>query len=485
MKNIILIFAFVCISLSSCQEKFLEEEVFTFLSPSNFYKTAEDARLARNSCYSSFQDRPMYEVAMVRFADFASDVADRNGQLDPYHTFSVTAEDDMLINFWLGSYQGINRTHAVLERIPAIGMDEEEKKVILAEARFVRALHYFNLIRLWGNVPYVITESLGTDNISPTNVGTSDDVWALIIEDLTIGETDLLSSYDVNETGRATGGAASALLAKVYLTRSGYGVADEWAMAAQKASEVMGMSYKLLDNYADVFDIRLKNNAESIFDIQNSISDGFVNGMARLEKDFGVNALPRSNPYQGNSFATGTKSFYASWTDPNDKRFYATWLDSLDNNGSELSYPDNGMLTPHTRKWKIAAEDIPRLDRFGQNFTIIRYADVLLMHSEAENMANGPSASAVNGINQVRTRAGLTPIDAGSVSKEQLRQLIITERAKELCFEFHTFFDYQRQNVLAVKMGTIGISVPEHRNFYPIPQLELSTNPNLRQNNGY
>lgn len=481
MKNkIFLTFVVASIFISSCHERFLSEEVYTFLSPSNFYNTAKDATIAVNACYDALQQRELYQQNMYLFGDFASDIADANGGYNPFHIFTVNAESSQLFNTWSKSYQGINRCNAVIERVPAIEMDEILKNRLIGEAKFLRALHHFNLIRIFGNIPIGDKETTGTDDIEPTNVGTSDAVWRLIIDDLKFAELNLPTSYSGDDIGRATKGAAKGMLAKVHLTRAGWGVANEWALAAQKCEEVIGMGYQLYVDFSKNFDIYSENGVESLFQVQFVVDN--QEGMARLEKDFGVRSAPE--PYKGDSYATGTPEFYNKWSKA-DKRFYATWIDSYTVSGKTEKYPGNIMRYPHTRKYKIRAEEIDRLSRFSINVNVLRYADVLLMHSEALNMVSGPSVKSVDGLNQVRVRAGLDPIDPTKVNKEQLRQIIINERAMELCFEFHAFFDYQRQNVLAEKMASLGITVEPHRKFFPIPQKDIDINPNLKQNEGY
>src|SRR5690606_32167568 len=225
---------FLTLSLFSCHEEFLEEEVFTFLSPNNFYSDANEAIIAVNACYDVLQQRDLYQQVMYRVGDFPSDIADQDGRLSPFHTFTVNSQNGDLTSLYQSSYNGINRCNAVIDRVPAIDMNEELKNRIVGEAKFIRGLLYFNLIRVFGNIPLVDKETTGMENISPTNVNTSETVWQLIIDDLKFSEAHLPPSYTGNDLGRATKGAAMGILAKVYLTRSGFGVQDEWMMAANK-----------------------------------------------------------------------------------------------------------------------------------------------------------------------------------------------------------------------------------------------------------
>src|SRR5699024_10058766 len=462
-----LILALIMLTAGCNPNSFLEETPNSFLTEENFYETEKDAVASVNAVYDMLQQGALYLNNMYRLVDFPSAQSTdnkRGGTLDLL-TWDDTAGP--VFEVWQGSYKGINRANEALANIPEIEMDENVKTRLLAEVHFLRGLYYFNLIKLFGNVVLKTEPTANLDSLNPSNTGNQEEVWSLIIEDLQYAETNLPLSYSGQDIGRATKGAAKTMLAKVYLQRSGlakyapdpslWGVegVNEWEEALNKTQEVIDLQqYSLFENYADVFDVSTKNGVEHIFSVQYLAGLGKPEGMANIVKMIGVRGAGNIHPYGGRSDWTGEPAFFDSWPNKeSDERFPVTWVLEFELDGQTVRYPESDLMqTPHIQKFRINPGEKERLERFSANFPLIRYADVLLMHSEAANESG--SGDTYAGINAVRQRAGL--IVLSGLNQQELRAAIIQERALELCFEAHAFFDYQRFGILEEQAALAG-----------------------------
>ncbi|MEX2565251.1 MAG: RagB/SusD family nutrient uptake outer membrane protein, partial [Cyclobacteriaceae bacterium] len=251
-------------ALVGCQE-FLEEEPETFISPNAYYRNAEDALSAINAVYAilpRFYQGIAYGESVFFTLEMPSDQADSGTGVsvvdqDRLDAYIYDPAIRHLRLWWQYSYQGINAANSVLYYVPEIEMNENAKNRILSEAYYLRAYFYFDLVRLFGAVPLSVEPTLNTSNV---NVSRDDVavVYDQIIQDLINAENHLpLAGSSEVEHGRATKGAASTLLAKVYLTL------ERWEDASNKAEEVVNSgAYQLFDDYADAFDVENKNGIE-------------------------------------------------------------------------------------------------------------------------------------------------------------------------------------------------------------------------------
>jgi len=276
------------------------------------------------------------------------------------------------------------------------------------------------------------------------------------------------------------------MLTKAYLTRAGkpWNKAEYWALAADEANKIINNAaygYGLHAKYEDVFTIANEHAKEYIFSLE--LESGI-----NLGKDLPTFTGIRSGnqlKLDGWSSLVAESKFFDSM-DPKDARRNKTFVVSYSDirgNGTVYEYPKTITL-PHFNKL-INADDNKATGTgdYATNLPITRYSDVLLMHSEAENEAKGPSAEAVKGINLVRQRAGLPAITAGSMTKESLRDAIIQERSWELCEEGHAYFDLKRQNAIIKRITNFK---PTEKSYaFPVPQDELDVNPNLQQHPAY
>ncbi|MBC7892772.1 MAG: RagB/SusD family nutrient uptake outer membrane protein, partial [Sphingobacteriaceae bacterium] len=239
------------------------------LTETTYYKTADDAKAAVGACYAPLPG----VVDGIDFLDlvttddgvpFLTGIADR-----PLLWRYNIAPNNGFANQWTGAYSAIHRTNTVIARLPGIAMDEMLKKQYIAEAKFLRAFHYFNLVRLYGDVPLVTKETTSLENLRVERAPV-EEVYALIEADLEEAETGLPAKYTGADVGRATQGAAKGFLTKVYLTRAGTTKGSPfWARAAAKAKEVIDPGgYDLWANYGDAFALANRGGKEFVFEIQ-------------------------------------------------------------------------------------------------------------------------------------------------------------------------------------------------------------------------
>lgn len=471
----------LAIGLLAC-EKQLDLVPVTNLTDATYFKTADDAKAALGACYASLG--PIEQSVDMTTTDdaipFLTGAADR-----PLLWRYNIVPTNTLIGMFAPAYTGINRSNIVISRLAGISMDENLKKRYIAEAKCLRALHYFNLVRLYGDVPVITTETTSLDGLAVKR-DPVDKVYELIESDLKEAESVLPKSYAASESGRMTQGAAKGMLAKVYLTRAGVTPnSPYWAQAAAKAKEVIDLGvYDLFANFADAFALTARGGKENIIEVQY-LTD--VKGH-NLGRGFGVRSAP-IYPAGGSGIARPTASLFNAYTSA-DQRKPITFLTSYVYNGVtttlSITDPDPTKAVSIQKLWDKTAKTN---GGEGTSVPILRYADVLLMYAEALNEANnGPTAEAYTAVNKVRTRAGLTPLSG--LSYQQFKEAVWLERRLELVFEGHRRFDLVRTGRLidAVKSENSfnrNATIQPYHVLLPIPQTDRDANPNLTQNPGY
>jgi starch-binding outer membrane protein, SusD/RagB family len=463
--------------ITSCK-KSLKEVPLDFVSPDNFFKNETEAKASVYSLYNTVINANAYNFSLYLLTDLSSPALD--GIANPVNlsidNFTYNASLAWL-DYYQGAYVAIQRANLALERIPAISMDNTLKTAYLSEARFMRALHYFNLIRLFGDVPLVTSSAVDLNKASNNPRTDKQQIYSLIIDDLKFAETGLPLTYPPAEVGRSTKGAAKLLLSLVYLTRK------EFDAARSKSKEVIDLGvYNLAANYRDVFDPAKKNNAEHIFSAQYK--------MFRVGAWFESILSPGGTTGCGfaENLAGANQTFYDTY--PNTYRKEISMLTSyIKTTGDTLRYS-----RPFVKKFIAwGKEDVCFSGE--NNFPIMRYAEALLVYGEAENEVNGPTTEAYNAINQIRKRArtnasGIEDTTSlpnlSGLSKDAFRAAVYREREMELCFEGHGFFDLVRTNRLVSENKAFGkTNVAEKNMLFPIPQYALDANRGLVQNTGY
>lgn len=472
--------------LSTACEKQLDLFPVTNLTSATYYQSAADALAAVNACYAHLNssygvvDGLMF-IDLVTTDDavpFLTGAADR----PLLWRYNITPSNSF-VNQYSTAYAGINRSNTVMDRLPGIAMDEALKKRYVAEAKFVRALHYFNLVRLYGDVPLVTQETTSLDGLNVSRAPIAE-VYDLIEADLKEAETTLPKTYPASDAGRATQGAAKGLLAKVYLTRAGTSKGSPyWTLAAAKAKEVIDLGvYDLWANYADVFSLATKGGKESVFEIQY-LTD--VRGHS-FGTHYGVRAIALY-PGPGSGAARVSPSLFNAYTAADKRRsvaFQTSYTLGGVTTNLSVTDPDPTKAVSFQKMWDRTARTSG-----GLSAHVLRFADVLLMYAEALNEANnGPVAEAYAALNRVRSRAGLSLVSG--LEYGTFREAVWQERRLEFPFEWQRRFDLVRTGRLldAVKAENSfsrNATIQAFHVLLPIPLSEMDANPSLKQNPGY
>ena len=446
---------------SSCTS--VDEKIFSQNTPGTYFSGQADVDAALVGMYKPWAEccnGPGQAGSFI--LNSASDEGNAQiqwGQFDQL-TYTPTGPGE-IGDHWRSLFVSIARANFVLSNQAKIEANSPATaKAALGEAKFVRALSYFQLVRMWGGVPLRTKQ---VERVDETNIArnTEDEVYAQIIQDFTDAEQSLPAKAPA---GKPTKWMASAFLAKVYLTH------NDFAKAFTKANEVIsGGPYKLIPNYADVFSVENENNAEIIFAIQYIRQDNL--GM-RLEP---LVLGPDDKFAYGGSGGWGLSYV--------EDGFYQKYTKTDDRLSTTFANPAPGLKTYYTGKWRDTKG--VSADGHGNDFIVYRYADLLLIQSEAANELNGATPAALTGVNQVRARAKL-PALASTLSKEQLRDAIINERMFELSWEQHRWFDLKRTGRLKAALIAVGKKWDDRYLLFPIPQFEIdASNGLIKQNPGY
>ena len=484
LKYNLIAIALLGFSFSSCSD-FLEQNPQTDLSENDFYKTADDILSAVNGVYSSLQEGDIYGNWYV-FGEIPSD--NPRNQLsgsvttqNEFDQFYIDTQNSMIANFWKAAYKVINRTNTVLGRIDGIEINTELANRYKLECKFIRALMYFNLVRVYGDVPLVLKEISISESYDILREP-KENVYNQIIADLKEAQ-DLPVSYSTAEDGRATQGAAKALLANVYMTLHKY------AEAETILAEIINSGrYSLLENtpgslnidgYKNVFSPVNHNSKEGIFEIQ------FLKGGYGEGSNYANNFAPENSGT--NVVAVGgtggnnipEMDIYNAYEEGDLRRDFSMSLGYYDNRKNnewvESRYVCKFMDVPYQN------------NDASNNYPVIRYADVILMYAEALNQ-NGKTAEACKYLNMTRRRGfgyqttETSPVDLQTTDKAQFALMVEQERRVELAFENHRWFDLIRTGRAVEVMRSKGFSLNETNLICPIPQKQIDVNPKLTQN---
>lgn len=484
LKYNLIAIALLGFSFSSCSD-FLEQNPQTDLSENDFYKTADDILSAVNGAYSSLQEGDIYGNWYV-FGEIPSD--NTRNQLsgsvttqNEFDQFYIDTQNSMIASFWKAAYKVINRTNTVLGRIDRIEINAELANRYKLECKFIRALMYFNLVRVYGDVPLVLKEISISESYDILREP-KENVYNQIIADLKEAQ-GLPVSYSTAEDGRATQGAAKALLADVYMTLHKY------AEAETILAEIINSGrYSLLENtpgslnidgYKNVFSPVNHNSKEGIFEIQ------FLKGGYGEGSNYANNFAPENSGT--NVVAVGgtggnnipEMDIYNAYEEGDFRRDFSMSLGYYDNRKNnewvESRYVCKFMDVPYQN------------NDASNNYPVIRYADVILMYAEALNQ-NGKTAEACKYLNMTRRRGfgyqttETSPVDLQTTDKAQFALMVEQERRVELAFENHRWFDLIRTGRAVEVMKSKGFSLNETNLICPIPQKQIDVNPKLTQN---
>lgn len=488
-----------CMLLNACSEDFLDKSDPTRLVASTYYQTEAQIEQAVNGVYGQLQpiisNQWQYNEFITDNTTLHFNEADR-GQgpaLEAIEFWQINASTPNITNLYNSIYQALVNINTTLSKLSGAGADEEVKKRFEGELKFIRAYYYFHLVQYFGEV-IVVTEPLATPSEAyGFERQPVEKVYELILSDLQFAADALPPNYQSDNIGRATKGAALALLGKMYLTRKDY------ATAVSTLNQVLGLGYSLLTNYADVFDPANKNHAESIFEVQfqgdNLLGEhsNFIYTFAPRNSSGMVINFPGQN---GGGWNIPSNDIIAAY-EPDDLRKDVSLKEGYtDKNGNWVPVPFiNKYNHPHTI-----------VGRADDNWPVLRYADVLLMLAEAINEQGGPTTEAYGYLNEIRDRAGLLPLSG--LDQASFRDAVLKERRLELAFENHRWFDLKRTKTpeeLAAYLNAYGefeksnptttrsgipfsagdFKFEPYEALFPIPAAERRINPDLTQNDGY
>ena len=467
-KKILMIIMSGAMALASCNN-FIDLDPVSQQSADSFYKDTLEIDQALTAAYNILQSRELYgsDIGYASFMEVPSDntwnenTTMEGGAYASFDNFIVDPTNSQLENTWIASFDGVQRCNIVVSRLLNGSLNESFTARKLGEAYFLRALIYFNMVRMWGGVPLITEEITNVNEAFNHERASVDDIYTQIIKDLEYASTTLPLSYNATNIGRATRGAAQTLLAKVYLTR------NEWQQALSMLNLVItGEQYELLENFADVFSVSNKNNKESIFEVQfDKVKEGQgYMGNDPLIAGSDINNLPSDNLL---------KLFDEN---PDDRR--------------DASVIDLGIQGWRLYKWHDTKGTNNGL---GFNIMVLRYADVLLMASEAMNELGYGSEDALEYLNKVRRRSHAAEYTYTELSnQDSFREAIAKERRLELAFENHRWFDLLRTGKAIEVMNSceggaiFAINVQPHQLLFPIPQNQIdASGGKLTQNEGY
>ncbi|MDR2919776.1 MAG: RagB/SusD family nutrient uptake outer membrane protein [Tannerella sp.] len=518
MKKIYALFITTMLFLSACNADLLDIDNPNEATTETFWKTEADAQAGINACYSALYK----EGTWMRWLSFRYDLTSDEGlstspwiELANWTHFNYTNYNFYEGNniHWEHFYMAIYRTNQVLKFVPEIDFDATKKEQILAQAHFMRALWYFQINLLWEKAP-IITE--------PTDAGyvpvesSEEQIWEQIESDLTTAANVLPESWDAANLGRATKGAAKALLAKAYMQQHKYTQAKtelEWLISKE------GSLYGLIDNWVNNFTHLDENNIEGVFEIQfDDTNKGGTGNNASMATGFQRTQFYAPN---GIGWADGKARRWVvdeflkekRADGKNDTRLYYSVLyrDYLKDfpDGDEMYYSVNTNTGWDEKGWgndcyirKYGTSYYrDREDYFApNNYRIIRYADVLLSYAECIIETGGTTAQAAEYVDKIRVRAGLNKLSESTYasslsSKDAFLKRLQMERALELCFEGWRWADLKRWGLLDSEAGLNELRSRDEdfnnfvlgkHNRLPIPQIEIDNSEGgLTQNPKY
>ena len=483
-------------------KKFLDQPVLGNYTPENFYTSDINATLAVNSGYGPLSFTSGGSNAIWVLGDVASDDAIKGGNpgdqadFDAINNFNITPTNGAVEAVWQRYYDGIFKCNAVIDGLPASNtqVSDAVKTQVIAQAKFLRAYYYFVLANCYGDIPLHLKVETPQELQSPAI--SQDTIFAQIEKDCVDASAGLPATWEAPDFGRATKGAALALLAKTYLFHAK--LADHYTLAAQTAKAVEGLGYKLLPNYADNFRAATKVNSEAIFTVNHITGASPI-----LGNELNAWFAPRSLNGYGFFYPTQSlvdnyeKSASGDTVDPRLDYTMARAGHSYFDTPFDPAWSTTGYIT---KKQVQPLSEVPntRKNDGSVNYEAIRFADILLVEAEALN-EKGSSAEALVPLNMVRKRAresylndtalhgnGTVPAgllsDVTTTAHNTLRDIIRRERSSEMALEFQRCFcvigygsAYATQ---ALKAESQNFDYNTNK-FFPIPQSERDTNKKL------
>lgn len=433
--------------MTSCGDSFFDLEPASSVTIDKVYKTASDYNVAVIGCYAKLQSQVNFYTECCEYrSDNLSLGAPTAGTQDRYDIdhFTEKPSNGILSSYWANFNNNVYRCNLLLDQIDGANFAENLKKQYKGEAMFIRALNYFNMYRIWGGVPATkhvvsVAEALKVARYS------DEQMFDLIAGDLKeiVDNNYLPETYSSTDMGRATSGAAKALLGKVYLTF------HKWTEAKDILSQLIG-KYQLVSPIAQVFDVDNKNNNEIIFAVHFNKE---IEGEGHSYWYNLTNASDDTNQTSSllNTFPTG------------DARKDLITYVQVEKNVRLMN--------------KFYDTKSPTFKTVGNDQILLRYADVLLMYAEALNEIQYDASEgslALKYLNAVRQRAGISNLTAKQLpTQEKFRKGILVERQREFPYEGQRWFDLVRMGFAKSVMAENGVEIKDYQLLFPIPQQEI------------
>lgn len=447
MKKILVLASLATLLMTSCGDSFFDLEPASSVTIDKVYKTASDYNVAVIGCYAKLQSQVNFYTECCEYrSDNLSLGAPTAGTQDRYDIdhFTEKPSNGILSSYWANFNNNVYRCNLLLDQIDGANFAENLKKQYKGEAMFIRALNYFNMYRIWGGVPatkHVVSaaEALKVARYS------DEQMFDLIAGDLKeiVDNNYLPETYSSEDMGRATSGAAKALLGKVYLTF------HKWTEAKDILSQLIG-KYQLVSPIAQVFDVDNKNNNEIIFAVHFNKE---IEGEGHSYWYNLTNASDDTNQTSSllNTFPTG------------DARKDLITYVQVEKNVRLMN--------------KFYDTKSPTFKTVGNDQILLRYADVLLMYAEALNEIQYDASEgslALKYLNAVRQRAGISNLTVKQLpTQEKFRKGILVERQREFPYEGQRWFDLVRMGFAKSVMAENGVEIKDYQLLFPIPQQEI------------
>jgi len=464
MKKIYLLLIAV-ILFSGCESDFTDLAPISNRNEADFFRNSDDFLVALNASYAGLQEEGVYGRSYWVLFEMRSDNTDQGPdatglarQYTEINQFTEGPLNEQVDAAWSASYRVIANCNVILSRIENVdGISDDVRNGIKGEALFLRSLMYYHLAVAFGNIPLQLVPFVPGDELNQTS---ANDVYQQLISDLTEAEAYLPIAQSAANKGKATKGAVATLLAKVQLTTG------QNSQAETTLRRIVGSyNYSLVPDYASLWGVANENNSESIFEVQ-FLSGGIGQGSSLTNEFSPSGDLQTGQGFGRNRPTDALRGLFES----EDSRFNSSMGTSyINSSGEEVSqnYIKKFFSNPPTE------------NDSDNNFVVFRYADVLLMLAEAI----GESDESYSFINQVRTRAGLSPINSSSPGS--FKEKLLKERQLELAFENHRWADLKRFNMVSEKLTEAEsevINATDIRDLFFIPQREMDINPNFTQN---
>lgn len=433
--------------MTSCGDSFFDLEPASSVTIDKVYKTASDYNVAVIGCYAKLQSQVNFYTECCEYrSDNLSLGAPTAGTQDRYDIdhFTEKPSNGILSSYWANFNNNVYRCNLLLDQIDGANFAENLKKQYKGEAMFIRALNYFNMYRIWGGVPatkHVVSaaEALKVARYS------DEQMFDLIAGDLKeiVDNNYLPETYSSADMGRATSGAAKALLGKVYLTF------HKWTEAKDILSQLIG-KYQLVSPIAQVFNVDNKNNNEIIFAVHfNKEIEG-----------------------EGHSY------WYNLTNVSDDTNQTSSLLNTFPTGDARKDLITYVQVEKNVRLMnKFYDTKSPTFKTVGNDQILLRYADVLLMYAEALNEIQYDASEgslALKYLNAVRQRAGISNLTAKQLpTQEKFRKGILVERQREFPYEGQRWFDLVRMGFAKSVMAENGVEIKDYQLLFPIPQQEI------------